>query len=83
MDSLLVRGSLVLIELAGDYVRRIFDLLLRPNVHRACACKQFSRNQFQNVTIAIQDVSAICMASNTGGKFFFGHLLGQNRAIKE
>lgn len=64
-------GSLVLIELAGDYVRRVFDLLLRPNVQRVCACKQFSRKQFQNITVAIQDVSAIWIASNTVGKFFF------------
>lgn len=49
----------------------MFDLLLPPNVDGVCACKQFSRNQFQNVTIAIQDVSAIWIASNAVGIFFF------------
>lgn len=66
-----VSGSLVLIALSGYYVSRIFDLLSQPIVQRLCACKQFSGNQFQNVTIANQDVSAIWIVSKIAGVFFF------------
>lgn len=77
-----VSGSLALIELSGDYVSRIFDLLFQPNVHRLCGYKQFSRNQFHYFTIVFQDVSTIWKASNMVGKLFFLSLTSPNRHIK-